>query len=97
MIYTTLTCALMPCVSGYPFIRELAGFIQEQNLVYVLHHLLLINTKIAEVPSMAFRYSFTRLLEKSTTARQHNQSTQDNTQHHFIDKNRSLFHHFPFF
>jgi len=97
MIYTTLTCALVLSVSGYPFISEPAGSIEEQDLVYVFHHLLLINTKIAEVPSMAFRCSFTRLLERSTTAGQQNQSTQDNTQQHFTAKNITIFHHFPFF
>jgi hypothetical protein len=67
-IYTLITCALELCVSGYSFIGELAGFINEQYLINVFHERLLINPHIAKVPSMALSRSFARLLKKTTTA-----------------------------
>jgi len=96
MIYALIICALVLYISGYSFICELARLIQKQNPVYVCHHPLLINTKIALVPSMPLSHGLARLLER-TARGQENQSTQEDSQNHFTDKKRSIFHHFSLF
>jgi hypothetical protein len=96
MAYALKICALLLYVSGYPFIGELARLIQEQNPVYVCHHLLMINTKNAFVPSLPFSHGLTRPLV-STARGQENQSTQEDSQNHFTYKKRSIFHHFSLF
>ena len=65
MIYALIICVLALYISGYSSICELARFIQKQNPVYVCHHPLLINTKIALVPSMPLSHSLARLLERT--------------------------------
>lgn len=96
MIYAIITCELAIYVSGYPSICQLARPIQEQNLVYVCHHLLLLNTKNAFVPSIPLSHGLARLLER-TSRGQESQSTQEDSQNHFTDKKRSIFHHFSLF
>jgi hypothetical protein len=82
--------------SGYSFIREPARSVQKQNPVYVCHHPLLINTKIAFVPSLALSQCLARLLVRTAEGQKH-KSTQEDKQNHFTDKKISLFHHFfPF-
>lgn len=96
MTYVLIICVLVLYVSGYPFIGELARLIQEQNPVYVCHHLLLINTKIALVSSPPLSHSLARLLGRTAEGHK-DQSTQEDKQNHFTDKKISLLHHFfPF-
>ena len=54
----------------YPFIAEFAGLIEQQSLVYVGHHFLLINSGNSIMPSAAFGGGLTGLAE-GTTAERH--------------------------
>ena len=65
MIYALIICVLVLYISGYSSICESAWPIQKQNPVYVCHHLLLIKTKIALVPSIPLSHSLSRLLERT--------------------------------
>ena len=70
-----LSCVLVLSVSGYPSACELTRLIQEQNLVDILHHLLIINTKNAFVPSLSLSYGLARLLKRTAIGQEH-QNTQ---------------------
>jgi hypothetical protein len=80
--------------SGYPFIGEPAGLIEEQEPVYVGHKLGLIDAEDAVVSSTALSGSFTELLA-GAAKRQETQDTDDKGQKYFA--NRTTSHHFPFF
>jgi hypothetical protein len=96
MIYALIICVLVLYISGYSSICELARLIQKQNPVYVCHHPLLINTKIALVPSMPLSHCLARLLGRTAEGYK-DQSTQEDKQNHFTGKKISFFHHFfPF-
>lgn len=65
---------------GYLLVGELAWFIHEQSPVYVGHHILLVNSKVAQMPSMTLSCSFARLLKKGAATKPENQNTQKNRQ-----------------
>jgi hypothetical protein len=68
---------LIADIRGYPFVGERAWFIDEQSPVYVGHHILLVNRKIAQMPLMSLSRSFAWLL---TASKPENQSTQKDRQ-----------------
>lgn len=47
----------------YPFIGEFAGLVKHQHLIYIRHHLLLINPGHALMSSIAFGDSLAGLAE----------------------------------
>lgn len=63
---------LIPDVWGYPFVCESAWFIEEQSTVYVGRHILLVDRKVSQMPSMSLSCGFTRLF---TAAEPENRST----------------------
>jgi hypothetical protein len=71
---------LITDLRGYPFVGERAWFIDEQSPVDVGHQILLVNSKVAQMPSMTLGCSFTRLLNKGAAAKPENQSAQKNCQ-----------------
>jgi hypothetical protein len=62
---------------GYPFVRERAWFIEEQGTVYLGCHILLVDRKISQMPSMSLSCGFARLF---TAAEPENRSAQNNRQ-----------------
>jgi hypothetical protein len=70
---------LITDIRGYPFVGERAWFIDEQNIVYVGYQILLVKSKVAQMPSMTLSRSFARLL-KGAAAKPENQSTQKDCQ-----------------
>jgi hypothetical protein len=67
-------------IHGYPLVGKLARFVDEQSPVYVGHQILLINNKVAQMPSLPLSCSFARLLNKEAAAKPENQNTQKNCQ-----------------
>ena len=67
-------------IQGYSLVGELAWFIDEKSPVYVGHQILLVNSKVAQMPSVSLSCGFARLLSKGAAAKPENQDTQKNCQ-----------------
>jgi hypothetical protein len=63
----------------YPFVCERAWFVEEQSTVYVGRHILLVDRKISQMPSMSLSCGFARLF---TADEPENRSAQKNHQLH---------------
>jgi hypothetical protein len=67
-------------IRGYPLVGKPAWFIYKQSPVDVGHQILLVNSKVAQMPSMTLSCGFTRLLKKGAATEPENRGTQKNRQ-----------------
>ena len=77
----------------YPSISEFAGLVKQQNLIYVCHHFLLIDSDNALMSSMAFSGGLAGLAEGTTAEGHENHDQQSNNQNHFTYRIRNSLHH----
>jgi hypothetical protein len=67
-------------IRGYPLVGKPAWFIYKQSPVDVGHQILLVNSKVAQMPSMTLSCGFARLLNKGAATEPENRGTQKNRQ-----------------
>jgi hypothetical protein len=87
-----LSCAaaLRKGESGYPLIRQLAWLVKQQSPIHILHELLLVNSKVAQMSLIALGLSLAGLAATPAGKDQNNQNSTKNC------RNKSIFHNlFP--